>query len=242
MRLPITQVASEQLEVAIGSNEPIVFNRIELIGLTTYETTDVQKPADGTAVGVSVVVDKQDLEGNPNFDTLNVYAKVGEGVEFLFATADVSIDFGGEEDRRIILTVYLDITESEQVSFEYSGGDDAYQVAVQQGYEGTAQEWLDSLKGERGPQGEQGERGPRGPQGKIGPEGPKGDKGDKGDQGIQGPEGPRGLPGELDTLHATHIEEALGYVPANAEDISYGGRFAWEYNETNDSLDLVVYE
>src|SRR5699024_4766203 len=128
--------------VAIGSNDPIVFTKIKLVGLTTYETTDVQKPADGTDVGVSVIIDKDDIDGAVSFETLEVYAKVGEGVEFLFATAEISLDFSGDESRRVILTVYLDITESEQVSFEYSGGDSAYQVAVEQGFEGTAQEWL----------------------------------------------------------------------------------------------------
>ena len=61
MRLPITQVASEQLEIAINSNDPIVFTRIELVGLTTYETTNVQKPADGSGIGVSVLIDKNDI-------------------------------------------------------------------------------------------------------------------------------------------------------------------------------------
>lgn len=324
MRIAITQTASTRIQEAIVNDTPIIFSRVQLSGTTTYSTRDVHKPADGSDAGVSVLIDKNDISGNPVFNTLNLYATLGtEGSEFLFATTGVDIDFGGSEDRKVILTVLLEVSETEQVIFEYSGGDDAYQVAVQQGFEGTAQDWLQSLigpQGERGPQGIQGikgdkgdtgntgprgpigeqgpqglkgdtgargpqglkgdtgatgpkgdkgdtgpqgpqglkgdtgdtgpegpqglkgEIGPRGPQGEIGPEGPKGDKGDTGPKGDPGPEGPRGLPGELDTLHAAHIEEALGYVPANAEDISYGGRFAWEYNETNDSLDLVVIE
>lgn len=50
-------------------------------------------------------------------------------------------------------------------------GKSAYQIAVENGYTGTEQEWLDSLEGEEGPQGPQGE---------------KGDKGDKGDPGAGG--------------------------------------------------------
>jgi len=50
-------------------------------------------------------------------------------------------------------------------------GKDAYQVALDAGYKGTEQEWLDSLKGERGAVGP---RGYKGPKGDVGPEGPQG--------------------------------------------------------------------
>ena len=87
-------------------------------------------------------------------------------------------------------------------------GDSAYQVAVNNGYEGTETEWLTSLKGESGPQGpkgdtgESGPQGPKGDTGETGPQGPKGDTGEtgpqgpKGDTGETGPQGPKGDPGE----------------------------------------------
>ena len=87
-------------------------------------------------------------------------------------------------------------------------GKSAYEIAVENGYEGTIKEWLLSLVGKQGeigpmgpegPQGEpgiQGEPGEDGKDGAPGPQGEKGDKGDKGDQGIQGPEGPQGKIGE----------------------------------------------
>lgn len=59
----------------------------------------------------------------------------------------------------------------------YKLGEDgmsAYQIAVENGFEGTEQEWLDSLVG---------------PQGQAGPVGPKGDKGDTGEIGPQGEPG-----------------------------------------------------
>lgn len=59
-------------------------------------------------------------------------------------------------------------------------GYSAYEIAVQQGYTGTEEEWLASLKGERGERGIQGipgERGDPGPQGIQGVPGPKGDTG-----------------------------------------------------------------
>lgn len=53
-------------------------------------------------------------------------------------------------------------------------GDSAYQVAVNNGFVGTQQEWLDSLVGEPGLDGADGATGPMGPQGSTGPQGPAG--------------------------------------------------------------------
>lgn len=66
-------------------------------------------------------------------------------------------------------------------------GKSAYDIAVDNGFVGTEQEWLESLVGPQGPQGEQGEQGPQGE---------KGDKGDPGEQGPQGEKGEQGEPGE----------------------------------------------
>lgn len=71
-------------------------------------------------------------------------------------------------------------------------GKSAYQIAVDNGFEGTEKEWLLTIKGEKGDKGdkgdkgEQGERGLQGEQGNKGAKGDKGLKGDKGDQGVQG--------------------------------------------------------
>lgn len=132
----------------------------------------------------------------------------------------VMIDTGNvenEEDSRLYLK---GDTEWKFIS-DLSGaqgiqGLSAYQVAVQHGFEGTEDEWLISLKGEkgetgpkgdkgdtgekgatgeRGPQGLQGERGLQGVQGEQGEpgiQGPIGPKGEKGDQGERGPQGPQG--------------------------------------------------
>lgn len=81
-------------------------------------------------------------------------------------------------------------------------GKTAYQHAVDNGFVGTEQEWLASLKGEKGDTGEVGPQGPQGVKGDTGLQGPKGDKGEPGDkgetglQGPQGPQGPKGDPGE----------------------------------------------
>jgi hypothetical protein len=109
---------------------------------------------------------------------------------------------------------------------------DAYLVAVRNGFEGTEEEWLASLKGEKGetgatgPKGEQGEKGdtgetgpqgPRGetgrqgeqgPQGETGSQGPKGDKGDKGDTGATGPQGPKGDKGDKGDAGEVNIDDS----------------------------------
>lgn len=68
-------------------------------------------------------------------------------------------------------------------------GYSAYNIAVMEGYEGTVDEWLESLigpKGDKGDQGDPGFDGEQGPRGYTGETGPKGDKGDKGDKGETG--------------------------------------------------------
>lgn len=44
-------------------------------------------------------------------------------------------------------------------------GKSAYEIAVENGFEGTESEWLESLKGPQGPEGPQGPQGPEGPAG-----------------------------------------------------------------------------
>ena len=56
-------------------------------------------------------------------------------------------------------------------------GKSAYEIAVEHGFEGDEQAWLESLKGEKGEQG---------------PQGPPGADGKDGADGEQGPQGPPG--------------------------------------------------
>ena len=71
-------------------------------------------------------------------------------------------------------------------------GKSAYAIAVSHGFEGTEQDWLDSL---RGPQGREGVPGPPGPKGApftyadFTPEQLEGLKGTRGEQGPPGPKG-----------------------------------------------------
>lgn len=75
-------------------------------------------------------------------------------------------------------------------------GASAYEVAVENGFEGDEAAWLESLKGETGPQGPQGETGPQGPQGETGPQGPAGPAGADGKDGAAGADGKDGADGK----------------------------------------------
>lgn len=58
-----------------------------------------------------------------------------------------------------------------------SDGKSAYELAVENGFDGSEKDWLESLKGAKGDKGEPGDKGDKGEPGD------KGDKGDKGDTG-----------------------------------------------------------
>ena len=133
-------------------------------------------------------------------DYNNPEVKAGQFV--MIDTGDVE----NEEDSRLYLK---GDTEWKFIS-DLSGaqgiqGLSAYQVAVQHGFEGTEDEWLISLKGEKGetgPKGDKGDTGEKGATGERGPQGLQGERGlqgvqgEKGEQGIQGPVGPKGEQGE----------------------------------------------
>ena len=68
-------------------------------------------------------------------------------------------------------------------------GKSAYEIAVEHGFEGDEQAWLESLKGEKGDPGPQGPPGADGKDGEQGPQGPPGVDGADGEQGPPGPPG-----------------------------------------------------
>lgn len=77
----------------------------------------------------------------------------------------------------------------------------AYEIAVQNGYTGTEQQWLSTAiigpQGPAGPQGPQGIQGEQGPIGLTGPQGPAGANGAVGATGPQGIQGPTGVNGAV---------------------------------------------
>ena len=75
----------------------------------------------------------------------------------------------------------------------------AYGLAVKNGFKGTLEEWMASLKGEKGDAGEQG---------------PRGEKGDKGEQGVPGNDGADGHTPEkgVDYMTPSDIREIVDAV------------------------------
>ena len=103
-------------------------------------------------------------------------------------------------------------------------GKSAYEIAVEDGFEGNETAWLASLKGEKGDTGPQGAPGPQGPQGEKGPQGetgPRGPQGEKGDTGAQGAPGKDGA--GMDITGAT-----AGQIPRIAAVDADGKPTAWE--------------
>nr|DAE11517.1 MAG TPA: YadA-like protein [Myoviridae sp. ct4tH12] len=75
-------------------------------------------------------------------------------------------------------------------------GKSAYEIAVQNGYDGTESDWLESLKGQKGDTGEPGADGAKGDPGEKGDHGEPGAPGAKGERGEKGEKGDDGTPGK----------------------------------------------
>ena len=88
-------------------------------------------------------------------------------------TARAALFFFAKGDKGEAFT-YEDFTPEQLAALQGPQGDSAYDIAVQEGYVGTKEEWIASLKGEQGPQGEQGIQGIQGIQGEQGPQGEQG--------------------------------------------------------------------
>ncbi len=88
----------------------------------------------------------------------------------------------------------------------YVGADgrSAYEVAVDNGFIGTEEQWLEYLR-----QGPKGDKGDTGATGATGPEGPQGLQGEQGIQGIQGIQGVKGDTGETPTIAYTHSQGSV---------------------------------
>lgn len=151
-------------------------------------------------------------------------------------------------------------------------GKSAYEIAVENGFEGDEKAWLASLKGEKGDAGAQGATGPRGPQGEKGEQGPKGDtgpagadgkpgadgdpgeKGEKGDTGPQGPQGPKGDIGPagagLDVTGASvgqiakiaAVDDAGKPTAWEAVDIPTGGNVTTEVVTLEEAVEAVTFD
>lgn len=114
--------------------------------------------------------------------TLNVRPSgfVGDGAEEVPPTPDLYVQLLQKLDEK---------AESIQNGAD---GLSAYEIAQNNGFEGTQTEWLASLKGDRGETGLQGIQGEKGDKGDTGEQGEKGDTGDTGAKGSKGDTGADG--------------------------------------------------
>lgn len=118
--------------------------------------------------------------------TLNVRPSgfVGDGTEEVPPTPDLYAQLLQKIDEK---------AESIQNGVD---GLSAYEIAQNNGFEGTQTEWLASLKGDRGETGLQGIQGEKGDKGDTGEQGVQGEKGDKGSTGAKGSKGDTGADGK----------------------------------------------
>lgn len=89
-------------------------------------------------------------------------------------------------------------------------GASAYEVAVNNGFGGTEQDWLLSLKGKDGKDGKNGEKGEKGDKGAKGDTGARGADGAKGETGAKGDKGDTGAPFTFDMFTPEQLEALKG--------------------------------
>ena len=116
-----------------------------------------------------------------------------------------------------------------------SDGKSAYQIAVEQGYQGSESDWLSSLKGDKGEKGNTGAKGNPGQDGADGKsayaiavehgyedseekwllslKGEKGDTGERGEKGDTGDRGLQGVPGEKGEKGDAGVAGKDGFSP-----------------------------
>lgn len=142
-------------------------------------------------------------------------------------------------------------------------GKSAYDIAVEHGFVGTEEEWLESLRGPQGEQGEKGDKGDKGEQGEAGTPGTTpsitinedgywvingevtdvkavGEDGEDGQDGASGPMGPSGTPGTPGNRGSLWFNGAGTPTSAVAGDLQKGDMYLdtsngiiWSYNGTD---------
>ena len=132
-------------------------------------------------------------------------------------------------------------------------GKSAYEIAVQNGYDGTETDWLESLKGQKGDTGEPGIPGEKGDQGE---KGEKGDAGTPGKNGVNGKDGANGINGkdgadgyspiatvtETDTGAAITITDKNGTTTATVKNGTNAEATLWgDYTPGWDSSTHAMY-
>lgn len=198
------QKGNIELNLYIHNNDESFIFRTELLSLEVRD-----------AISSSEML----IEDNPSFFEMienQVVNSVGTvNYEFVDSIEEGEVTVGKVNNS---LNFDFKIPSGEGGTGTGADGKSAYEIAVENGFVGTEQEWLLSLKGAdgaKGDKGDQGERGLQGEQGLQGIQGLKGDKGDKGDtgeRGLQGEQGIQGIAGQ------NGIDGQDGYTPIKGVD------------------------
>lgn len=122
------------------------------------------------------------------------------------------IGFTADIVQNVVETNIEKIEISAEILGYANAGQSAYEVWLNEGNDGTREDFFLSLKGDKGDRGEPGERGL------------KGDKGDKGEQGIQGIPGVKGDTGSQGIQGLTGATGQDGYTPIKGVDYFDGAK------------------
>ena len=170
------QQAELKVEIKEDSGKVILFTLISnetapyyWQGISSYS---------GEVVWKSFLTEHQDISGKANIEDLSTVAITGN-YEDLSNTPTIP-DAQIQSDWNQTDTEAKDYIKNKPHALD---GKSAYELAVDNGFEGTEQEWLASLKGPQGIQGVQGEQGPAGQDGSDGTDGQDGAPGQNGQDG-----------------------------------------------------------
>ena len=160
-----------------SANKPQYPGVNRVIVCCTYdgETKTYDKPAftfvrwTDDQAGQSITIDDPDIDVEITVEDISS-SILQEAVEAAFSAAERADEAAAAAEHMV------DIHQGPAgpAGADGSDGKSAYEIAVEEGFEGTESEWLASLVGPQGPQGiqgiqgEQGEQGPRGVQGNPG--------------------------------------------------------------------------
>lgn len=186
--------------IEIQAGDESIINKIENNkyelekGITKYETIKAQiilKDLENNVVFKSNVFDLKFNEAlNTEEDFISNNKNILDVIEL--ELKEVKSNYKELEER--VTNVENKTTES----IQGKDGKSAYEIAIENGFEGTQTQWLESLKGQEGEKGEKGDafvyedftveqlanlKGERGLQGEKGEQGLQGEKGQKGDKG-----------------------------------------------------------
>ena len=208
---------------AVGEQYPHTYERAVLIGWINALEGRIQLNVFGGCLDETVVYTEETVG-----DTELIVRPPHDDIYVLWLRAQIAAANGEWDEYANAMAVYNNAyTDYVRWFADYYGthqkrcGDpphylSAYGVAVRNGFIGTPEEWLASLKG---PQGKQGVPGPEGPQGKQGVPGPEGPEGKQGVSGVYvgGGEMPEGYNVQIDPDGGASMRLKIGTVETLAE-------------------------